>query len=174
VTSTATVSPTSAETATPTPAPATTAAATVAELTVVASMVYPACTPDSCAGNAMFTTCTAGASGADVFASCPLTPRLLAQLELDISGIPSAADPLGGGQDPEWTTKAVTATPSATGGVAHVVLGFGPGMRMESIDLEIVVQGSQLLVDDISCTGTDPAGADAYAAGWLYRSVCSS
>lgn len=173
-TTTSTVSTTPSETATATSEPPTTAGATVAELSAVASLVYPACTPDNCAGNAMFTTCAAGASGVDVFASCRLTPRLLAQLKLDISGIPSAADPLGGGQDPEWTTKTVTATPSATGGVAHVVLGFGPGTRIESIDLEIVGQDGQLLVDDISCTGTDPAGADAYAAGWLDRSVCSS
>jgi hypothetical protein len=30
-----------------------------------------------------------------------------------------------------------------------------------------------LLVDDIYCTGSDPASGDAFADGWLTRSVCS-
>jgi hypothetical protein len=55
-----------------------------------------------------------------------------------------------------------------------VTLGFGPGQIMATIDLVVVVQGSQLLVDDIYCTGTDPGGTDAYAAGWLTRAVCGS
>ena len=122
----------------------------------------------------MFTTCDAGSSGADVFALCPLTPKLLAQLKADVAGVPSAPDPLGGGQDPEWTTEAVTATPSTTGGIAHVVLGFGAGTATEKYDLVVVIRGSQLLVDDIYCTGTDPVGSDVFAAGWLTRSVCTA
>ena len=175
-TGTATVSPSLSGTATPTPTPAptTTAAATANELTAVASVVYPACTPASCAGGAMFTTCDAGSSGSDVFASCPLTVRLAAQLTGDVAGIPSAADPLGGGQDPEWTTESVTATPTATGGIDHVTLGFGPGTTMEKHDLLIVVQGSKLVVDDLYCTGTEVDTTDAYAAGWLNRSVCTT
>ena len=173
-TATGTAPPTLAQTATPTPAPVTTAAATVNELKVVASMVYPACTPATCTSASMFTTCDSSSPGPDVFTSCPLTTRLAAQLKSDVDGVRGAADPLGGGQDPEWTTKSVTATPSATGGVAHVTLGFGPGQIMATIDLVVVVQGSQLLVDDIYCTGTDPGGTDAYAAGWLTRAVCGS
>lgn len=173
-TSAPTVAPTTSQAATPTPTPATTAAATVDQLTAVAVKVYTACTPATCAGNAMFTTCAAGASGSDVFASCPLTSRLVAQLQQDVAGVPSAPDPLGGGQDPAWATRTATATPSATGGIVHVTLGFGPGSIMDRLDLVVVIQGGQLLVDDLYCTGTDPNGNDAFASGWLSRSVCTS
>ncbi len=122
----------------------------------------------------MFTTCTAGSSGADVFALCPLTTRLSGQLKSEVAGVPSAPDPLGGGQDPEWTTEMVTAVPSATGGVAHVTLGTGPGATTEKLDLIVVLQGSQLLVDDLYCTGADPTTGDVFAPGWLARSVCTS
>jgi hypothetical protein len=172
-TSTPTVAPTLSQTATPTPAATTTAAATVSELTGVAAMLYPACTPANCAGNAMFTTCDAGSSGPDVFAPCPLTSRMLTQLQQDVSGVPSAPDPIGGGQDPEWTTKTVTATPSATGGIVHVTLGFGPGTTVEKYDVVVVVQQSQVLVDDLYCTGADPTASDVFAPGWLNRSVCT-
>ncbi len=172
-TSTVTVSPTFSATATPTPAPAT-SAATAEQLSTIASMVYPACTPAKCIGTAMFTTCDAGSSGPDIFASCPLTSRLVAQLKHDVNDVTSAPDPVGGGQDPAWTTELVTATPSATGGVAHVTLGFGPGTIMDKYDLVVILQGSRLLVDDIYCTGTDPTGGDVYATGWLNRSVCSA
>ncbi len=171
-TAAATVAPTVVATATPTPAPASTAAASVDELTVVASTLYPACTPANCAGDAMFTTCDASSSGPDVFAPCPLTMRLVTQLKSNVNGVASAPDPIGGGQDPEWITEAVTPVPSATGGVVHVTLGFGPGTRTERYDLVVVLQGSRLLVDDLYCTGTDPAGADAFASGWLVRSTC--
>jgi hypothetical protein len=137
-------------------------------------MLYPACTPASCAGNAMFTTCDASSSGPDVFAPCPLTMRLVTQLKSDVNGVVSAPDPIGGGQDPEWITRTVTPAATATGGVVHVTLGFGPGTTTEKYDLIVVLHGSQLLVDDIYCTGTDPAGADVFVAGWLGRSVCSS
>ncbi len=122
----------------------------------------------------MFTTCDAGASGADVFASCPLTPRLTTQLQTDTAGAVSAPDPLGGGQDPEWTTETFAAAPSNTGGVVHVSLEFGQGINPERLDLVVLLTGSQLLVDDIYCTGTDPASGDAFAGGWLTRSVCST
>jgi hypothetical protein len=171
-TAAATVAPTVVATATPTPAPASTAAASVDELTVVASTLYPACTPANCAGDAMFTTCDASSSGPDVFAPCPLTMRLVTQLKSNVNGVASAPDPIGGGQDPEWITEAVTPVPSATGGVVHVTLGFGPGTRTERYDLVVVLHGSRLLVDDLYCTGTDPAGADAFASGWLVRSTC--
>jgi hypothetical protein len=173
-TGTATPAPTFAATATPSAAPASTAAATGDELNVVASMVYPPCTPANCAGDAMFTTCDAASSGPDVFAACPLTARLVAQLKSEVDGVASAPDPLGGGQDPEWTTQSVTTTPSPTGGIAHVVLGFGAGTTAERYDLLVIVQGSQLLVDDIYCTGSDPTADDVYAAGWVTRSVCTA
>jgi hypothetical protein len=173
-TSAPTVTPTPAVVATPTPAPATTAAATVDELSVVASMVYPACTPANCAGDAMYTTCDASSSGPDVFAPCPLTTKLDSQLKSEVDGVASAPDPIGGGQDPEWLTESVSAMPSATGGVVTVTLGLGPGTTPEKYDLVVVLQGSQLLVDDIYCTGSDPTVADAFAAGWLERSVCTA
>jgi hypothetical protein len=169
-----TVAPTSAPVATPTPAPATTAAATVDELSVVASTVYPACTPANCAGDAMYTTCDASSPGPDVFAPCPLTTRLDSQLKSVVDGVASAPDPIGGGQDPEWLTEAVTAMPSATGGVVQVTLGLGAGTTPEKYDLVVVLQGSQLLVDDIYCAGSDPTTADVFAAGWLDRSTCTS
>jgi hypothetical protein len=122
----------------------------------------------------MFTTCDAGSSGPDVFAPCPLTTRLVTQLKSEVDGVPSAPDPLGGGQDPEWITETVTATPSSTGGVAHVTLGFGPDTTTEKYDLVVIIQGSRLLVDDLYCTGSDPATGDVYAADWVDRSVCTS
>lgn len=172
-TGTAMPAPTVVATATPSATPASTAAATGDELNLVASLVYPACTPANCAGDAMYTTCDAASSGPDVFAACPLTARLVTQLKSEVDGVASAPDPLGGGQDPEWTTESVTTTPSPTGGIAHVVLGFGAGTT-EQYDLIVIVQGSQLLVDDIYCTGTDPTGYDVYAAGWVTRSVCTA
>ena len=57
----------------------------------------------------MYTTCDAGSSGPDVFAPCPLTTKLDSQLKSDVDGVASAPDPIGGGQDPEWLTEAVTA-----------------------------------------------------------------
>ena len=98
---------------------------------------------------------------------------MVAQLQQDVSGVPSAPDPIGGGQDPEWTTRMVTSTPTATGGIVHVILGFGPGTTTEKYDLVVVVQKSQLLVDDLYCTGTDPTGSDVFAAGWLNHSTCT-
>jgi hypothetical protein len=174
LTGTPTSAPTFTPTPTVTPVPSSTAAASTNELSALAAQVYPPCTPATCAGSARFTTCDAGASGADVFSSCPLTPRLATQLQADTAGAVSAPDPLGGGQDPEWTTETFAAAPSNTGGVVHVSLGFGPGTNPEKLDLVVLLTGSQLLVDDIYCTGSDPASGDAFADGWLTRSVCST
>ena len=173
-TNTPAIRSTPSQTPAPTPSPTTTADATVSELTAIAALVYPNCTPANCVGGAMFTTCDASSSGADVFASCPLTARLIAQLRQDVQGVPSAPDPIGGGQDPEWTTRTVTATPSATGGIAQVVLGFGPGTAPEKYDLVVIVQASQLLVDDLYCTGADASANDVFAPGWITRSVCTT
>jgi hypothetical protein len=95
-------------------------------------------------------------------------------LKFDVDGVASAPDPIGGGQDPEWLTESMTATPSATGGIVHVILGFGTGTTPEKYDLVEVVQGSQLLVNDIFCTGSDPADSDVFAPGWLDRSACTA
>lgn len=173
-TGTPTTAPSFTPTPTTTPVPSSTAAASSNELTALAAQVYPHCTPATCAAaGSMFTTCDAGSSGSDVFASCPLTPRLAAQLEAVAASVVSAPDPLGGGQDPEWTTETFVATPSSTGGVVQVTLGFGQG-NPEKHDLVVILSGSQLLVDDIYCTGSDPASGDAYADGWVARSPCST
>jgi hypothetical protein len=169
-----TAASTPSEAATPASLPATTAAATVDELSAVAMMMYPACTPANCAGDATYTTCDASSPGPDLFAPCPLTTKLETQLKFDVDGVASAPDPIGGGQDPEWLTESMTATPSATGGIVHVILGFGTGTTPEKYDLVEVVQGSQLLVNDIFCTGSDPADSDVFAPGWLDRSACTA
>jgi len=98
----------------------------------------------------------------------------MTQLGNDVAGVVSAPDPLGGGQDPGWSTETFDPQPSSTGGTVHVSLGFGQGSPVEKIDLLVVLQGSDLLVDDIYCTGADPESTDAYAPGWLARSVCAS
>ena len=53
------------------------------------------------------------------------------------------------------------------------VLGVGAGNTTEKYDL-VGSQSSQLLVDDIYCTGTDATADDVYAAGWVTRSVCTA
>jgi hypothetical protein len=120
----------------------------------------------------MFTTCDAASSETDVFASCPLTESLAIQFGDAVGGANSAADPLGGGQDPEWTAERFTAEPSSTGGVVHATLGTGS--TAEKLDLVMVIEGSELLVNDVYCTGSNPEGSDALAPGWLARSTCSA
>ncbi len=156
-----------------TPPPSTTAAPTASELLRVAGLVYPPCTPSTCAGSSTFTTCdAASAEETDVFADCPLTPTLEIQLRDDVGASPSAPDPLGGGQDPEWTAERFSAAPSATGGVVEATLGVGTAS--ERLDLVMIVQGSQLLVNDLYCTASGPDGGDAMAPGWLARAACPS
>lgn len=175
-----TVSATAAQTPTPTalatpvptpaPTPAPTLAATARQLTSVVQAVYPACHSSCIGGGTQYTTCESGYS--PPFSTCPLTARLIARLEADIkSAGPSAADPLGGGQDPYWVTESLTANASVTGGVAHVVLGFG-GRTPSRKDLVVVLSNGHLLVDDVYCTGQNPATTDAYTAGWMNRSTC--
>ena len=109
------------------------------------------------------------------FGLCPFTPRLQLQLTTDAAGGDAGggpADPIGGGQDPEWPSEAITVTPSATGGVAEVT--FVDGANTFKTDLVIVSSGGMLLVDDIYCAGTDPGTTDAYAAGWDLRATCNS
>lgn len=176
-TSTGTNSPQPSKSVTPptpvsTVPPSTTAAPTASELVRVARLVYPPCTPSTCAGASTFTTCdAASAEETDVFAACPVTPTLEIQLRDAVGESLGAPDPLGGGQDPEWAAVKFAADASPTGGIVHATLGSGAAA--EKLDLVFVLDGSQLLVNDLYCTGTDPEGADALSPGWLARSTCA-
>lgn len=160
---------------TPEPSPSQTSSpiATAAQVESVAASVYPQCTSSRpCpATGTHYTVCDSGSAG---FAGCPLTARLAAQLQADVQGQQSGPDPLGGGQDPEWADRSITTTPGAASAVAHVTLGFAAGASSEKIDLVVVLSSGRLLVDDIYCTGHDPATQDAYAPGWTERSTCGS
>jgi hypothetical protein len=162
-------SPSPSETSTPSSTPSN--AATDAQVSAVADNVYPACASSSACPHGNYTTCESGHSGSGLYDSCPLTTRLKGQLDANKSGVVSAPDELGGGQDPYWNTKAITAAGTLNGGIAHVILGVGGGST-EKFDLLMVLQGSQFLVDDIYCTGQNPTISDAYAPGWLSRSTC--
>lgn len=109
------------------------------------------------------------------FGLCPFTQRLQQQLTKDVQGGDAGggpADAVGGGQDPEWPTEAITVTPTGTGGVAEVT--FVDGANTFKTDLVIVSSGGTLLVDDIYCAGTIPSTTDAYVAGWDLRAACHS
>jgi hypothetical protein len=139
-------------------------------------MVFPPCNDEVCSThNTKFTTCDGGMTGStpsssDLYSLCPFTARLKSQLKADCIA-PSCPDEVGGGQDPEFETEAITAEPSTTGGVVHVVLAVGPNTSMT--DLVVIASSGSLLVDDISCTGSDPTTSDAYAPGWSNRSPCA-
>ena len=76
-------------------------------------------------------------------APCPCTERLKARLAAaNITLCPC--------QNPASSLD-VTPTPTQTGGIAHVVLGYGAAPI--KLDLVIVRSGGQLLVDDELCTG---------------------
>jgi hypothetical protein len=159
-------------TATPTSTPTASLAATTAQLTAVGAAVYPRCGAGQCPGPGWYTTCTEGQSGSSLYSACPLTTRLIIQLTADSSGVASAPDMLGGGQDPFWQTESFTAAPSTTGGIVHTVLSV-QGQTFK-FDFTVVLQSGTLAVDDIYCSGTDPASSDAYASGWAGRSACVS
>ncbi len=74
---------------------------------------------------------------------CPYTERLKSRLA-------AAKVTLCPCQNPASSLD-VTATPTQTGGIAHVVLGYGAAPI--KLDLVIVRSGGQLLVDDELCTG---------------------
>lgn len=74
---------------------------------------------------------------------CPYTDRLKARLA-------AAKLTLCRCQNPAASLD-VTATPTQTGGVAHVVLGYG--FQPLKMDLVMVNTGGNLLVDDELCTG---------------------
>ena len=151
---------------------------TVAQLQAAAAAVYPACLSPVCASGAKFTTCDSGLSGqegvmGEALTTCPITARLRQQIETVTAGAAGAPDPLGGGQDAQFASEAFTATPGANGGTVHAVLtpsGRGAGA---TIDLVFVSGGSKLLLDDLYCTGKDPATTDVYEAGWLTRAICA-
>ena len=85
-----------------------------------------------------------------------MTTRLRSRLNAVVSGIPSAPDPLGGGQQAYWDLRSITAELTSTGGVVHVVLTLTPVNGQEHKDLVIIRSGGKPLVDDIYCTGQDP------------------
>ena len=63
----------------------------------------------------------------------------------------------------------VTATPSQTGGVAHVVLGSGP--QAITVDLVIIQSGGKLLVDDQLCPGGGPSTSIYVRGGYCAPAV---
>jgi hypothetical protein len=126
-----------------------------------------------------FTTCDSGLTAAtpsagDRFSLCPFTARLSRQLTIDAQGGGAGGgggDPVGGGQDPEWKTEAISTSATATGGGAEVTLIVGANVF--KTDLVIISSGGRLLVDDIYCAGADPRTTDAYVSGWDSRATCS-
>lgn len=151
---------------------------TVAQLQAAAAAVYPACVAPTCATGAKFTTCDSGYSGqqgvmGDKLTTCPLTSRLLQQLETVTAGVANAPDPLGGGQGQQFVSESFTAAPGANGGTVHAVLTPTGGGASATTDLVFVAGGAKLLLDDVYCTGKDPSTTDVYATGWLTRATCS-
>ena len=134
------------------------------DLISVAAQVYPL-------KAGQYVTCDYGYGGPARYSQCPVTTRLRDRLLTVFSGYISAPEPLGGGQDPEWPTESITADPGGTGGVAHVVL-TKPASPSSRYDLAIIGSGGNLLVDDIYCTGADPATSSIYVAGWMDRFAC--
>ena len=108
----------------------------------------------------------------DKLTTCPLTSRLLQQLETVTDGVANAPDPLGGGQGQQFAGESFTAVPAANGGTVHATLTLSGGGARATTDLVFVTGGAKLLLDDLYCTGTDPAATDVYAAGWLTRATC--
>ncbi|TMD09672.1 MAG: hypothetical protein E6J01_01205 [Chloroflexi bacterium] len=92
---------------------------------------------------------------------CPYTARLKARLAQP--GITLCPCP-----NPEFSMD-VTATPSQTGGVAHVVLGSGP--QAIKVDLVIIQTGGKLLVDDELCTGGGPSTSIYVRGGYCVPAV---
>ena len=121
-------------TSTPQAAATATATASASELIAVAKVVYP-----YSAQYGYYTVC--GLDGD--LSQCPMTDRLKAFLT-------RTETTLCGCQNPAPSMDAA-ATPTGSGGVAHVVLGYQSPLRF---DLVIVREGTRLLVDDQLCTGS--------------------
>lgn len=160
VSTSTTQSPSSASTPSAAPSPP---AVSASDLVAVAALIYPAV-------NGEYVTCDFGFGGDTRYSHCPVTSRLNDRLLTVFTGI-SAPEPLGGGQDPEWTSESLTADPKGAGGVAHVVL-TKPASPPSRYDLVIIRSDGKLLVDDIYCTGADPATSSIYADGWSGRYAC--
>lgn len=135
-----------------------------ADLIAVAAKIYP-----NRAGQ--YVTCDSGYGGSTRYSQCPVTARLNDRLLTVFAGYISAPEPLGGGQDPEWPAESITADAIGAGGVAHVVL-TKPASPSSRYDLVIISSGGKLLVDDIYCTGADPASSSIYVDGWRNRFGC--
>lgn len=108
----------------------------------------------------------------DKLTTCPLTSRLLQQLNIATAG-GGVPDPLGGGQAEQFTSETFTAEPTATGGVVHAVLVLTTGSTAKT-DLVFVAGGAKLVLDDLYCTGKDQGTTDVYVAGWLTRADCTA
>ena len=134
------------------------------DLIAVAAQIYPL-------RAGQYVTCDSGYGGSTRYSTCPVTDRLNNRLLTVFSGSISAPEPLVGGQDPEWPTESVTADSNGTGGVAHVVL-TKPASPSSNYDLVIISSGGKLLVDDMYCTGADPATSSIYVDGWMQRPAC--
>jgi hypothetical protein len=115
----------------------------VADLDAMARRIFPGDHPDGCGD----------------LAACPVTDRLRArvvQLSQTPKGQPGPVAQFcrcQNGADNMTVTSEVT----GAGGVAHVILHYGPTLTSR-FDL-IIVQGptSQLLLDDTQCTGRGSA-----------------
>jgi hypothetical protein len=118
-----------------------------------------------------YVTCDSGYGGVSRYANCPVTKRLNDRLTTVFDGLVSAPEPLGGGQDPEWATRSITAEPSGSGGIAHVALAK-PSAQGSRYDLVVIKSGANLLVDDFYCTGADRASSSIYREGWMSRYGC--
>jgi hypothetical protein len=118
-----------------TPSPtAATATASPSELVAVAKAIYPYSSQFN-----YYVVC--GQNGN--LSECPITERLktyLTEKQTTLCGCQNPAPSLD-----------ITATPTSTGGVAHVVLGYQPTPLR--FDLVIIRAGGHLLVDDQLCTG---------------------
>jgi hypothetical protein len=109
---------------------------TAADLVAVAKRVFP-----FSAHYGYYVVC--GVNGD--LSKCPITARLKKRLT-------QAGITLCQCENPAPSIEA-TGTPTETGGIAHVVLGYQPNQI--KMDLVIVLVGGKLLVDDELCTGGD-------------------
>lgn len=146
-TAAASASPTASALPTPTPAPSPTPAPT-------SGGTIPASDPDGATkvGEYLYPAETGIACGARTghYDACPVTSRLASRLDQHPT---EHAEPLCRCQN-LWQQAAVSATqtPDATVWIDHVVLTFGPGIRV-AIDLRVLQTSGGWLADDTTCTG---------------------
>lgn len=111
---------------------------TEADLVAVAKQVFP-----SSRYYGFYVVCTANSQGSP----CPITSRLKARLTQAKITLCQCEYPA--------PFLEVTATLIASGGIAHVVLGYQPNPI--KMDLVIVQESGKLLVDDELCTDGGPS-----------------